>query len=318
METSYLYEEEDHPIFDEDRFYLNTLKIKSLKETILSWIWTGAMGGMIIGYSRTGKSTAIDGLCDQIIWRNGKQIPCVCFRMGDRDVKNITTIFRGLCFKRNLRTKTRLNTDEFANNIIINLAELCHEARSKRIIIFVDEMQFLRPRQFNAFAEIHAGLKDLKVLASVIFIGNDPDCIQLYKQITDTERYRHIFGRFFTRKTRFEGITSREEVEHCLTQYDTLQYPENGPTYTQYFLDDAKRKKWRLASISLDVWSEYNDYVKGANITSWGMQYFTATVRVLLCDTLREHGIDAYDPLMIKNALNMSGVLSSSVSTIEL
>src|SRR5690606_35619134 len=134
------------------------------------------------------------------------------------------------------------------------LVELADKSKSDILLLFVDEMQRLSLKQLNIFAELYDRLLVQRIHLMTVFIGNHPQCMELI-ELTKLDTSAHIRGRFFTQYYRFKGLASRKELEICLAQYDSLKYPDDGPTYTEYFLPDAYQKGFRFISLSSGLWN---------------------------------------------------------------
>lgn len=301
-----------HPVFDPNRLYLETPAINQLSDTLKRWLWIGATGGVILGASRAGKSTALRTLASRLVTRDGTPIPVAYIQTPSRDQRTIMSIFRALCWGAELRVQPRDTADHLSDRFLHYLADRACDAQCHQTVLFVDEMQRLVPTQFQAFAELHDKLWWLGIRLTVIFVGNDQESDDLLQTVT-TRDYAHIRGRFFTRTASFQGLTSKADVEACLAQYDTLRYPTGGPTYVEYFLPEAVKSGWRLASLSRDFWRKFQEYNKTYQIGAWGMQYFTATANTLLTDFLPVYGVDQFEDEMLEQCIEMSGLVPSLV-----
>jgi hypothetical protein len=102
-------------------------------------------------------------------------------------------------------------------------------------------------------------------------------------------------------------------VHRCLIQYDQLRYPDDGPTYTEYFLSEAIKQGWKLSTVSEDLWRIFRDYQRQYKIDSWGMQYFLVTVNTLLTDFLPTHGVEHINDDMIHESVRVSGLIPSLI-----
>lgn len=303
----------NHPIFNPENLRFNTPAMKKLSEDIHRWLWVGSTGGLITGASRVGKTRAIRALSNNLYTRGKVTIPDYYISIPPRDQRTITNIFRQLCLSEDLRVTNRDRADHLSNRIVHYIADRAVEADCRRAVLVVDEMQRLKPRQFDVFAEIYDKLLLLDVLLTVIFVGNDPQCWDLIK-IIQQPKYAHIRGRFFNQGISFHGLTSKEQMRNCLAQYDNLRFPTNGPTYVEYFLPEAFNNGWRLTSLSSDIWRVFHEYQKNYHIESWGMKYFTATINTLLIDFLPQYGVEHFDDEMVHECVRISELIPSLVT----
>lgn len=301
-----------HPVFNPTALRFTTPAIQQLKEDLHRWLWTGATGALVTGTSRAGKTTALCELTDHLYTRGKIKIPTCFVSIPNRDQPTMTSLFRLLCLSMNLRVTNHDRADHLANRLIHYLADTATQANCAQMVLIVDEMQRLKARQFDAFAELYDELLRLNIRLMVLFVGNDPECWSLVEQI-EQPAYAHIYGRFFNQGAPFLGLTSKAEVKVCLAQYDTLRYPPDGPTYTQFFLPEAFEQGWRFASVSDDLWRVFRAYQRNYKITSWGMQYFTATVNTLLTDYLPKQGIQDIDDEILHECIRLSHIIPSLV-----
>lgn len=195
------------------------------------------------------------------------------------------------------------------------MADTMDQHGLNQCLLLVDECQRLSPRQFNVFAELYDRLRSIRRTVLVVFVGNDAETWRLIDAM-GTQQYAHIHGRFFLHRLTFRGLRSEQEVRHCLAQYDSMRYPpESGRTYVEEFLPDAVKSGFRLASVSGLLWRTFREHQKRLRLDSWGMQSFTITANSLLTDFLPRYGIDRLSEEMVEEALRLSGLMTSIVSS---
>lgn len=306
-QTAELY---DHPIYHPKQFHVDTLAIKRVNEILHRWLWNGVTGGFITGDSRIGKTEAIKYQQNEIYTRGKQLVPTYYVSIPKRDVKKIASVFKQLCLAYNLRVKSRDTADDLSHRFIHYIADKSVEKKCDHAVLFVDEVQRLNPAQLNAFAEIYDRLEKLGIMLMVVFIGNDSECNELI-ELVDSKHYAHIYGRFFTQRTSYYGLTNEKEVKYCLQQYDKLRFPRKGPSYTGYFLPHEVNKGWKYASLSKNIWRVFRQYQKITKVKSWGMQYFISTTNTLLIDFLPRYGVKEFDDDMLRECIVMSGISTS-------
>lgn len=303
----------EHPVFNPIALHVETPAYKQLYSDLLQWLWTGATGGYVYGQARVGKSRAIQSLFGRLHTRGNIPVPTHQLTVSLRDRPTVVSIFRQLCQSADLKLTNRDVADTLSDRFTHFLADQASQTGSRRVVLFVDEMQRLKIDQLNAFAELYDKLTLIGIGLTVVFIGNDPECWKLI-EATSSDRNAHLYGRFFTQGRPFLGLTSESQVRGILTQYDTLRFPEEtGPTYTAFFLPDDVGKGWTFASVSHELWEGFAEYRRQYKIQSWGMQYFTTTVNTLLTDYLPKFGIDRLDEDMIHQCIHVSGLIPSLV-----
>jgi len=304
-----------HPLFHPEHLYLTTRAGQRLVETLRQWLWTGTAGGLIYGSSRVGKTTALRHLMRAFLFRDGKPVPACYVSIPRRDQATIRTVFRQLCWSVGLAVRRSDRTDHLSDRFVHYLADQATAQGCASTVLIVDEMQRLSPRQLEAFAEVYDHLLVLGISLCTLFVGNDPECWTLVERLDDTA-HAHVRGRFFLQGTELHGLKNREDVAHCLQQYDRKRYPQHGPTYAAFFLPEAVRDGWTFASLSPLVWQAFREYQKTYALPSWPMKYFVATVNTLLVDFLPRYGIEAVDAAMVEECIRVSGLVPSLVKPV--
>ena len=305
-----------HPLFNPIALHLDTLVMKNTLSDVTRWLWNGSTGALLTGESRAGKTRLIRAISQALETRDKRHIPAHYFSTPRRDVKNITGLFRELCFSAGLLVQSREQASHLANRFLHYMLDSAIEHQCNTYVLFVDEMHRLSLPQFDAFAELHDNLQEYGIQLVVIFIGNDPEYIKLINSMKNNNM-EHILGRFFFESAILKGITSRKEVAYCLKQYDELRYPEDGESYTGYMLPEDVAKGWKLESISADLWECFYDFKHEHGLTSWKMKYFTKTVNTLLVDYLPRFGVENIDYEMIKKCIELSGLKASLVEQVK-
>jgi hypothetical protein len=302
-----------HPLYEPYSILFDTYALNKLHENITRWLWTGCTGAYVTGSARTGKTTALNAIQYNMVYRDNTLVPVHRVTIPMRDKPTITSVFRTLCISAELKVTAHSKTDELSARFIEYLLDKTYLSKSKRLVLIVDEMQRLTTKQFQAFAEIYDVLKEYKVALLTIFVGNTDESLTLIGELKE-QKNRHISGRFFTHHETFEGLMSKQEVAHCLKQYDTTRYPlPNGPTYTGYFLVDEFKNGWRLENLSGEIWRAFHHYQQQYKISSWGMQYFLTTINTLLLDYLPNLDLNDIDSKVFDECIIISGLIPSLV-----
>lgn len=306
----------DHPIFNAEDLHIKTQPMSRMNEIIHQWLWNGATGGLILGPPRSGKTRSVVSLSTELYTRGKSAVPAYYLSMPFRDRQSILSVFRQLCLSVNLRVTSHDVADDLSNRFVNYLYDKATEYHCRDAVLFLDEMQRLVPKQFNAFAEVYDKLIPMGVNLMVVFVGNDQESAELIELI-ESPKYAHIHGRFFTQGHTFRGLSSKDEINQCLKQYDKLRYPSKGPTYTEFFLPEAVKKGWKLSSLSNDLWRVFREYQKNYHIDSWGMKFFTITTNTLLADFLPSYGVENFDDDMVHESIRISGLIPSLVRPIQ-
>lgn len=298
-----------HPIFYPAEFRIITPAIKELQSILTRLVWTGATGASLLGFTRAGKTTAIELISDKIISRSGNKIPILRYSAHQRDQHTIRSLYVNLLAHLDLPYITREKTEVLIDKLLMFIAETAKKHVVKQVIMAVDEAQRLAIPQIDVFAELDDRLrKEYSVSLMCLFIGNQEQMGRLLDAVHEG-RNEHIEGRFFRQSFRFGGLRSKADVSYCLKQYDQLRYPNNGPTYTEYFLPNDFENGFRLTTLASPIWAEFRRYQKTLGVKNWAMEYFVRTVNLLLTDYLTKYGVENYSDDMIRECINVSGLI---------
>ena len=246
---------DDHPLYNPLSLRLRTSEIDRLSETLTQWLWTGQTGGFIKGNPRVGKSTALEMLANKLHTRTGKPIPSHIFTVPPRDRRTIQTIYRNLCISADIKlTSTRLrNTDAMLEDFFHYLMDMALETKSKRVLLFVDELQRLNIDQIEVFAELHDLAARREVLLVVVFTGNDTECDKLINRIK-TKKRELIHKRFLPKNLHLKAygaLRTSRRVLNSTTHYAFLSTPDRRiqkQCYLRTLLLDLGLKAWPLPS----------------------------------------------------------------------
>lgn len=306
-----------HPLFIPGEFILHTPMMTELVNKIYSWVANGYTGGVVLGESRIGKTIAIEHVKTHLINRAKESVPVVSMSVAKRDVKTIASIFRNICNSIGKKPTQRAIADNMASEIIHYFGELSMNNQTRQVVLIVDEMQRLSLHQFEAFAELYDRLAEMGTNLVVIFIGNKSDSSPTIENIK-SKKYALISGRFFNHRTHYNGIRNVDEVRDILKQYDEVVFESHGSkTTSEYFLAKPCISGWKYEDLSEIIWSAFKDkFQKEHNLSSWPMQYFVISTRLLLTDYLPKFGVN--DQNAVRNMVIKSIEASQLLTDISL
>ncbi|WP_152206584.1 ATP-binding protein [Marinobacter changyiensis] len=316
MTTPTVYATSTHPLLELKAVQFETPAFEHLVGILTEWLWSGATGGFIVGAPRIGKSWAARSLNNRLRLRNGRAVPVFYISIVDRDTKTIAEVSRRACIDQQLPIAGRATADRLSEQFLTHVCDLQVEAGVRTAVLIVDEFDHLTPRQFNAFAEMFNRLDQLHRTMMTVFIGNKAEALRLLGHMTGDE-YRRIRGRFFKRFDEYYGIRNRTELTALMKQYDTLRYPENGPTYCAAFLPEAVKAGWRLACLSKDLWRIYAEIAKGCELDSWGLEYVVGTLNILVTDLLPRYGWQDIEDELLQEAILLTHVADDFVKALN-
>ncbi|MEW8091902.1 MAG: ATP-binding protein [Candidatus Thiodiazotropha endolucinida] len=307
----------DHPVNNWADIRIETPSIHKLREDIMQFVWTYAPGAAVVGFSRAGKSTALEIIGNKVTTRKGKKVPFVYYSALKQDGQTIRAMYESICDFLFLPMNKRPDLKTMKKQLITYIAEKAFEYSTQQVILVVDEAQRLSIRQIDVFSDIHDHVKIFyKVHPVIIFVGNLEQLTKLLERIVKGEN-EHLEGRFFKRLTVFRGLDGVADIKYCLNHYDRLRYPLDGPTYTQAFLKNEWDSGFRYSSLAPLIWSVFREYQKYNNLDSWGTENFIGSVSVLLSDYLPRYGIEENVDEMVKNSINACRLTSSVVNFVQ-
>jgi hypothetical protein len=308
-----------HPLYQPMWLKFKTPEVVALDSQIKQWIHCGITGAIILGDARTGKTTASEILCNTYVSRrDGKPIPGHRFTVSKLDKRTIGNCWRRLYVSTGgEESLTYRESDKYISQIENYFTDLAMINEEHVVVLFPDECQRLSIDQLDVFADLQNSLRDRGVTLLIYFIGNRAEYSKTL-EIIQAEEYDHLRGRFFGQQYYFCGIHTLEQVEACLSYYDTTRYPEeNGPTYTEFFLPKEFAMGWRLESQAKLIWMAYKNCAAKAKRDTWGMKYFVGTINPLLTDYLPEFGVHKLNINMVQRCIDVSGFLPQLVKTVE-
>ena len=279
-----LYSIYAHPICQQ-RYLVNTPAIDRLLETILHWILTGKIGGIIWGDSRSGKSTAIRSVKKSLKTRSGQPIPSYLFNMRTSMRNTDNKFYDGLLRAVKHAFVGKGNSQDKYGQLIEFFLDKALGNDENRVILFVDEAQKLTAFEYELLSDLHNDLADEDILFSIIFIGSS----ELHNTANDYQAFDadKIIGRFFTESYHFQGITSEKELRLILQEYDR-QYLSTLRPFLLVDQDD-----FTLESLSEIFWRSFQHFSKTYGEKQWRMRYFTSAINMLCVDYLTQYPLES-------------------------
>ncbi|MBB3060055.1 ATP-binding protein [Microbulbifer rhizosphaerae] len=268
-------------------FYISTPMLRDLHQCITQWTWCGMTGGVIVGEARCGKSFAIRALSDHILSRTGQRIPIFRISYGKRDKKTIREVYSKTAKALGYKVKLRDTSEELSEMICTKLAEAAESNDTKKVILIIDETQYLTIDQLTVFAEIYNTLEEVKANCVIFFVANEDTFSPLVKKLHEKEN-SYIMERFFTHTHHQYGIRNSQELKLCLKEFDQYIVDiENNISATQAFCPHLYDQGWRLIDLAKPYWQHYCEgYKIPLQHKSWRMNQFIRSTNVLLMDYL--------------------------------
>ncbi|SDU18259.1 AAA domain-containing protein [Verrucomicrobium sp. GAS474] len=170
------------------------------------------------------------------------------------------------------------------NRLIEFLVDKATSTGEDRLVLFIDDAQRLTEIQFEWLMDIHTDL-DKRGVAFIVLLVGQPELAKRKEAYCKTGQMQ-IVGRFMVHSRRFMGLTSAREVQQCLKEYDTAEFPQgSGCSFSRHYFPRAWNQGWRLADHAQDFWEAIRLEAEGKKIDKVDevpMAYFTRMVGILL------------------------------------
>lgn len=235
-----------HPV-EEGHYVLPTNPLEEFVNVVVSWIRSGLVGALVPGLQRVGKSFAIDYFKDNYRTWVGDDISVI-----SAEVMHHKQYGEGVFFGDLLRSMgfppDRKRPEDRRTLLIGRMVAAGANSRLKKVVIFIDEAQKLDDFLFNLLISVHNEVFRLyRIKIFWVFVGQ-PE-LATFAATYAYEGKRQIVGRFMTDTFVFRPLAWREDFDEALSLYDDkMRYPENGPTFTEYYAPSLVASGWSLAS----------------------------------------------------------------------
>jgi hypothetical protein len=237
-----------HPIERRD-YLLTTPAIKALFDHVCEWVDFAIPGAIIAGRPRLGKTRAIEALTALLEWQY-PGLPVHWISCEDHEQTTERTFFED-ALRDTGHSYVKQGTARDKRNRLILQGAMEHHQR--RIVVFADEAQRLRERQYNWLVDVHNAL-DRRGVALIVFLVGQPELVDIRTGMLEASKLQ-IVNRFMVEVRELRGVSSPAELRDCLAAYDSKKWPRHGGvSYPAYFLPEAARAGWQLADIAQDLW----------------------------------------------------------------
>jgi hypothetical protein len=158
------------------------------------------------------------------------------------------------------------------------------DQNESRVVLFADEAQRLRERQYNWLVDVHNAL-DRRGVAMMVFLIGQPELIDVRAGLLQANKHQ-IVNRFMVDVIELRGISSASELGGCLAAFDAKRWPRTGGcSYPAYFLPEASRAGWKLRDIADELWERFDASGRAdrrGTRMEVSMFHFCRTIEILL------------------------------------
>ena len=244
-----------HPLV-QDSAILPTRAIEAFVNVIASWLENLLPGGIVHGSSRAGKTRAIRYLKANVAELLGSAIPTFLFSVWRNEGQHVTEnrFYREVLRVLEYQYPSYGTGADKRNTAISRLRDCAREHGEHRVLLFIDEAQWLTLPMYHLLMDLHNQLVLLDVRLVVVLVGT-PELLTQRDKLR-REGQAHIIGRFMTASHHFEGVRSSATITDLARTMDTSsEFPANsGTSFTQFFVPKAFAAGWRLQDNAELLW----------------------------------------------------------------
>ncbi|MEM6819700.1 MAG: ATP-binding protein [Pseudomonadota bacterium] len=272
-----------------DTAILPTRAIEEFVNVVNDWLDYLLPGAIVWGNFRTGKTQAIRYLLENIDELLGSPIPAFLFSPWDAEQQQVT---ESRFYKEMLHMLGYELADSGVGGVkrrrtIDCMVERVRARDEHRLLLFVDEAQWLTRKHLRFLMDLHNQLKLADVRLITILVGQ-PELLAI-KDGLRSSRQGHLVGRFMTCTHRFDGVLDSVDIDRMFTSLDSgSEYPTgSGVSFTEYFVPKAFQSGWRMKDQASQFWRVLLAVCEREGlpkIEELPMQAISAVIRALLRD----------------------------------
>ena len=286
--TPYDYDISRHPMMWATTA-LPTRPIEELVNAIRGWLDYLLPGALVWGRFRTGKSEAISYICGNASELLGGNIPV--FRYSCADTRQLPTnesrFFQSLLIALGYELAEFGSAETKKQRTVEFLAEQAKDRGEDRVILFVDESQWLGTLQYRYLMDLHNLLNTRGVRLITILVGQ-PELLDV-KTALRSAGEGHVIGRFMTCTHHFQGVVGEADLRRLLNALDDGdEFPVgSGWSYTAFFAPRAFEAGFRLEPHAPVIWRTIQQVLNKRGLPEAKeitMQAIAALLRALLCN----------------------------------
>lgn len=280
---------EGHPV-ERDDYTLATRAIIEMELELRRWLKRKIRGGIVYGRPRLGKSRALRHVEAYSRHLFGK---VVIFRLDCARYESTTCTDHAFFsdFLRDVKygLPNSGKPHEKRRRLIDFMSSEALRAGTRRILLLVDEAQYLSEKHFAHLMYIHNALERERFLLYTVLVGQ-PQLLHRRDALRDGNK-EQIVARFMAEAHEFRGVRDKADIRYALSRYDdsgSSEYPVgSGISFTEYFFPNAYKKGWRLAQLTDLIYGGFQQarvnlgLAKNADVP---MAPFTAVIDAILLE----------------------------------
>lgn len=291
--SSFQEEFSGHPV-ERDDYTLATRPIIEMEIELQRWLKRKIRGGIVYGRPRLGKSRALKHVRAYSQALFGKIVTFVldCTRY-ESTTSTDRAFFTDFLYDVKYGLPNSGTANEKRRRLIDFMMSEALRAGSRRVLLFIDEAQYLSEKLFTHIMYLHNALEREGFLLYTVLVGQ-PQLLHRKNVMRDANK-EQIIARFMAAEHEFHGIRNKTDVRYALSRYDEVgasEYPPgSGISFTAHFFPNAYQKGWRLAQLTdlvYDGFQEARVELRLAKTSDIPMAPFTALVDAILLESRSE------------------------------
>jgi len=282
-----------HPI-ETGKYKLPTRAIEEVTNVIYQWVENRLPGGVIYGNPRIGKTSAIQFLLPRIKEYFGSPIPAFLVTCEDQVRASPNDFYENMLISINHGLATGGTAAAKKKRITTFLADEVTSAGEYRVILFLDDAQWLKEVEYNWLMGIHNKLNSYEIELITILVGQRE--LLAKRSMFTRSNGMQIVGRFMTCRYQFHGIRDLIDVQTALRGYDDLSssFPIGSDwPLLRYWIPEAFENGFRLEHQALTITQGLDEMKRDMGIKELDeipMQSFVAFTSTLIRDLADKDG----------------------------
>lgn len=295
-----------HPVELHD-YTVPTRSIEEMVNAIYQWADIHLPGAIIYGTPRLGKTTAILYFIQNINEIMGAPIPAYIYSCSEKSNNGEGRFFEDLLYAVNYGLAESGTIAKKRRRFIQFLIEEAKLSTENRVILFIDDAQWLNEMHYKTLMDVHNQLKLRKVDLITILVGQ-PELLEVRNAYLASSQLQ-LTARLMANTYRFHGIRSLRDVKRILKAFDMeSEYPEgSGWSFTRFFVPIAFENGWRFADQSQLIWQSFKEIRKDhgmEKLVEIPLEPFTELINFLLREIADDDGKNiVLDVKTIKKAI---------------
>ncbi|WP_338339542.1 ATP-binding protein [Xanthomonas euvesicatoria] len=236
-----------HPV-ELDHYIIPTEPLEEFVNVCVGWINSNISGALVPGLQRAGKTYAIRYFFSNYHAWLGTSVRVLIAEVLYHKSANSEGQFWSDLLKSMGRPTNKRSPDDRRELFVGRLAEAGALSEKKKLVIFLDEAQYLMDMHFKLLIGIHNELWSLYRIRCAWILVGQPE-LETFQTTYIAEGKRQIVGRFMADIYRFKPLIGLHDFTDAIECFDSkLRHPSEGPTYTDYFAPIAWQSGYRLAA----------------------------------------------------------------------